>query len=63
MCNEAVRQGNAARAVIKSLEECAEVGMFERKNERNEFLTRRGEFSDQLAIRITKRDAGRHKLY
>jgi len=62
MCNKAVRQANSARAFIELCEKCVKVGMIERKYERDEFFIGRGEFSDQIAIRIAKRDAGMHKL-
>ncbi len=62
MCNKAVRETNSARAFIEPREKCVKVGMLERKYERDESLISCNEFSDQIAIRVAKRDAGMHKL-
>jgi hypothetical protein len=50
-------------AGIKFLEECFKVGMLERKNERDEFLTGCGKFSDEITIRIAKRHTRRYEIY
>jgi len=52
MGNEACRNSDPLRAAVKFREQGVEVGVLEGENKRNERLSRHGEFSDELTVRI-----------